>query len=119
MQIPIVNSTTFMGTEHTKSDKAKDSAAADWSTALERVVEFQADQSSVLQAAAPPDPTSVKLSELLVAHALREIMPSGGTKEGGLAHDTWRGMLADAIAKEVAPHIRAMPLRDSTTEAAR
>lgn len=114
MQIPILNLVTSIGAHQLKSDRAKNSAAAEWSTALERRVEFQNDQNST---AAPPDQTSVKMSELLVSHALREIMPSGGTKDGGLAHDTWRGMLADAIAKEMAPHVGAIPLRAGTTEA--
>jgi hypothetical protein len=50
----------------------------------------------------------VKLSELLVAHLLREMMPADSRAEGGLAFDTWRGMLADAIAQEVSPRIDLM-----------
>jgi hypothetical protein len=48
-----------------------------------------------------------KLSELLVAHLVREMMPNDRA-EGGLAFDTWRGMLADAIAQEVSPRIDLM-----------
>jgi hypothetical protein len=50
----------------------------------------------------------VKLSELLVAHLLREMMPTDSRAESGFAFDTWRGMLADAIAQEVSPRIDLM-----------
>ena len=53
-----------------------------------------------------PSSAGAKLSELLMAQALRTILPKEPGSESSTASETWRGMLADVVAEKVA---EAMP----------
>ena len=80
-----------------------------WGAALDRASEELAGSK---ESAAPSQPQAdalEKLSELLLGYALRQMTPAQSKSETGLAFDTWRGMLADAVAHEVAQHVPLLP----------
>ncbi|MDX2308849.1 MAG: hypothetical protein NW216_11470 [Hyphomicrobium sp.] len=46
-----------------------------------------------------------ELAELLLAQSLRQILPRGEAASAALATETWRGWLADYVARDLAPAI--------------
>lgn len=97
------NSSAIAGLQ--KSHRTVD---AEWAETIEMTLGTESGSTPSGSASALSNAAGVKLSELLVAHLLREMMPADSRAEGGLAFDTWRGMLADAIAQEVSPRIDLM-----------
>jgi hypothetical protein len=47
-----------------------------------------------------------KLTELMMAQTLRDVLPKTGSHGGSLALDTWRGLFADVLAEKIS---KAMP----------
>lgn len=103
MQVRILD--TGRLAEPASARKSMGKADVEWRATVATTFGAEAEGPSSEQANAPSNTANLKISELLVAHLLREILPAGGHDEDGLAFDTWRGMLADAIAQEVGPRI--------------
>ena len=101
--LEMANSSTFASLQ--RSHRA---VVAEWAATVERTLVTETGSTSSDSGGAPYTLAGVKLSELLVAHLLREMMPNVSRAESGLAFDTWRGLLADAIAQEVSPRIDLM-----------
>lgn len=78
---------------------------SEWAATVNRSLGMESASASSGSQSSPSNVAGVKLSELLVAHLLREMIPTDSCAEGGLAFDSWRGMLADAIAQEVSPRV--------------
>jgi hypothetical protein len=80
------NSSAIAGLQ--KLPRAVDS---EWAATVERTLGAETGSASSSSESASSNIAGVKLSELMVAHLLREMMPTDSRAESGFAFDTWRG----------------------------
>ena len=108
MEISKVAMTTTRGVEGIVSrQRADPGQAEEWQTvaqALKPPVENSAIPTREASPSGNHKPTGaeVKLTELLMAQALRTILPKQEGQGGSTASETWRSMLADIVAEKVA-----------------
>lgn len=82
---------------------------SDWTATVRSIIQRDGGTGSDSAVGQTDTAALKKLSELLLGYALKQITPSRSETESGLAFDTWRGMLADAVAHEVASRVDLMP----------
>ena len=92
-----------------KSEHETQVSTSEWIAALETASQRDSGKRSDAPAGNTGAEALKKLSELLLGYALRQITPSQSESESGLAFDTWRSMLADAVAHEVASRVDLLP----------
>lgn len=84
-------------------------SSTEWQTTLQIQSTRQDDAGRGPDTGSAPHVAAGKLTELLVAQTLRTILPRSSGMDGGLASDTWRGMLADSLAQSVASNLTLVP----------
>lgn len=84
-------------------------STSEWIASLDIASQRDAGKRSDASAGNTDADALKKLSELLLGYALKQITPSQSDSESGLAFDTWRSMLADAVAHEVASRVDLLP----------
>jgi hypothetical protein len=93
-----------------KGEQGTRVATSQWIAALDSASQRDAAERNEASAGKTDAEALKKLSELLLGYALKQITPSQVQSESGLAFDTWRSMLADAVAHEVASRVDLLPL---------
>lgn len=75
-------------------------------TAMLTLVSANPGDGRAAPTAVPRDIAGEKLTELLMAQALRSMFPKSAAQgDSELARDAWRGMLADQVAAAVSPRM--------------